>query len=46
MRADVTVTFHRPKDGLYLGDGLDACGEVIVGDIGIPPTTAMSKALP
>jgi hydroxyethylthiazole kinase-like uncharacterized protein yjeF len=36
VRADVTVTFHRPKDGLYLGGGLDACGEVIVGDIGIP----------
>ena len=36
VRADVTVTFHRPKDGLYLGDGLDACGEVIIGDIGIP----------
>jgi len=37
INADVTVTFHRPKDGLYLGDGPDACGTVIVGDIGIPP---------
>ncbi len=34
--AAVTVTFHRPKHGLYLGDGLDQCGTVIVADIGIP----------
>ena len=36
VRAGVTVTFHRPKEGLYLGDGPDLCGEVTVGDIGIP----------
>lgn len=36
VRAAATVTFHRPKDGLYLGDGPDLCGTVIVGDIGIP----------
>ncbi len=36
VRADVTVTFHRLKDGLALGDGLDLCGKVTVGDIGIP----------
>ncbi len=36
VQADITVTFHRPKDGLFLGDGLDLCGEVRVGDIGIP----------
>ncbi|MCE5342485.1 MAG: NAD(P)H-hydrate epimerase, partial [Eubacteriales bacterium] len=37
IRADVTVTFHRPKIGLFLGDGLDFCGRVAVGDIGIGP---------
>lgn len=36
VRAEVTVTFHRPKIGLFLGDGLDCCGRVIVGEIGIP----------
>lgn len=36
VRATVTVTFHRPKQGLFLGDGLDLCGRVVVGDIGIP----------
>ncbi|HPJ02562.1 MAG TPA: NAD(P)H-hydrate dehydratase [Candidatus Limiplasma sp.] len=36
VQADVTVTFHRPKNGLYLGDGPDFCGEITVGDLGIP----------
>jgi ADP-dependent NAD(P)H-hydrate dehydratase / NAD(P)H-hydrate epimerase len=36
VHAAVTVTFHRPKLGLCLGDGPDCCGRVIVGDIGIP----------
>ncbi len=36
VQAAVTVTFHRPKHGLYLGDGLDFCGKVVVADIGIP----------
>ena len=36
VRAMVTVTFHRAKPGLFLGDGLDCCGRVIVADIGIP----------
>lgn len=30
-----TVTFHRPKPGLYLKNGPDHAGEVIVGDIGL-----------
>ncbi len=34
--ADVTVTFHRPKLGLYLESGPDRAGEIVVGDIGIP----------
>ena len=37
VQADVTVTFHRPKDGLYLGDGPELCGEIRIADIGIPP---------
>lgn len=32
-----TVTFHRPKSGLFLADGLDTCGQVTVGEIGIAP---------
>jgi ADP-dependent NAD(P)H-hydrate dehydratase / NAD(P)H-hydrate epimerase len=36
VQADVTVTFHRVKDGLILGDGPDLCGEMKIGDIGIP----------
>jgi len=37
VRAAATVTFHRPKAGLYLGDGPDVCGRVTVADIGIDP---------
>lgn len=36
VRATETVTFHRPKPGLYLGHGLDCSGEITVADIGIP----------
>ncbi|NLI20734.1 MAG: NAD(P)H-hydrate dehydratase [Clostridiales bacterium] len=36
VRATATVTFHRPKPGLFLGEGPDTCGRVVVGDIGIP----------
>lgn len=36
VRATETVTFHRPKPGLYLNDGLDCTGRVILGDIDIP----------
>ncbi len=36
VHATVTVTFHRPKAGLFLQAGLDASGRVVVGDIGIP----------
>jgi len=35
VRAAETVTFHRPKAGLFLGEGLDCCGKVTVCDIGI-----------
>lgn len=36
VHADVTVTFHRPKTGHFLQDGLDVCGEVITADVGFP----------
>ena len=36
VRADETVTFHRPKPGLYLGDGPDMAGRITVGEIGLP----------
>ena len=36
VRAKMTVTFTRPKPGLYLGEGGVCAGEVRVVDIGIP----------
>ena len=36
VRAACTVTFHRPKPGLYLKQGPDHAGEIIIGDIGLP----------
>ena len=33
---DITVTFQFPKYGLFLQDGLDMCGEIIVADVGFP----------
>lgn len=35
VHADRTVTFHRPKTGLYLGAGPDYTGEIVVADIGL-----------
>ena len=35
-RADVTVTFHLPKRGLYLYPGAQSAGRIAVADIGIP----------
>lgn len=35
VRATVTVTFHRPKPGLYLKEGPDCTGKIVVGDIGL-----------
>lgn len=36
VQAKVTVTFTRPKPGLYLGEGAARAGEVRTIDIGIP----------
>ncbi len=33
--AEVTVTFGGPKVGMFFGDGLSLCGEVVVVDIGL-----------
>src|SRR5262249_43135111 len=35
-KADVTVTFHAPKRGLYLHPGADSAGRIVVEPIGIP----------
>jgi ADP-dependent NAD(P)H-hydrate dehydratase / NAD(P)H-hydrate epimerase len=36
VRADVTVTFHRPKEGLRIMPGKFLAGRVLVAPIGIP----------
>ena len=36
VRADVTVTFHRPKEGLRIAPGRHLAGHVLVAPIGIP----------
>lgn len=37
VRADVTITFHRPKEGLRIQPGKLLAGHVFVAPIGIPP---------
>lgn len=37
VRADVTITFHRPKTGLLTRRGAALAGRVLVAPIGIPP---------
>lgn len=46
VRACETVTFHRPKPGLYLGQGPDYAGEITVADIGLtaPEAAALDDA--
>ncbi len=42
FRADLTVTFHRRKLAHALIEGRRACGEVIVADIGLEPSSEVS----
>ena len=46
IRACCTVTFHRPKPGLYLKQGPDCAGEIVVADIGlrVPEAAALDDA--
>ena len=46
IRADATVTFHRPKPGLYLRQGPDYAGVVMTVDIGLnaPEAKALDDA--
>jgi NAD(P)H-hydrate epimerase len=37
VRADTTVTFVAPKTGLYLGDGPEYAGRVLLDNLGIEP---------
>ncbi len=37
VRADLTVTFHRPKTGLLARRGAALAGRILVAPIGIPP---------
>jgi ADP-dependent NAD(P)H-hydrate dehydratase / NAD(P)H-hydrate epimerase len=37
VRADLTITFHRPKSGLLTRSGRALAGRVLVAPIGIPP---------
>jgi NAD(P)H-hydrate epimerase len=36
VRADTTVTFIAPKQGMEAGDGPKVCGRIIVKDLGVP----------
>ncbi|MBP7148138.1 MAG: NAD(P)H-hydrate dehydratase [Acidobacteria bacterium] len=42
VRADVTVTFARPKPAHLLPPAEDLCGDVVVVDIGIPPAAVVA----
>ena len=35
VKAVKTITFHRPKHGLYLGEGPDYAGEIVSAEIGL-----------
>jgi hydroxyethylthiazole kinase-like uncharacterized protein yjeF len=37
FKADLTITFHRPKKGLVLKQRRSMVGELVVAEIGVPP---------
>ncbi len=45
-RADVTVTFHAPKPGLYLTKDREAVGKIVVADIGLWSMTREPRNTP
>src|SRR5439155_9214795 len=45
VRADLTVTFHAAKPGLWIAPGKEHAGEVRVADIGIPPGAPVEPAI-
>ncbi len=42
-KADLTVTFDRPKPGHLLADGPHYCGRMVVCDIGLPAVVTKSR---
>lgn len=44
IRAGLTVTMAAPKLGLFLSDGPDYAGEIVVADVGIPDAVLQSAA--
>ncbi len=45
LAAALTVSFHAPKLGHYLGQGPAICGDLVVADIGLPQRP-LSKGVP
>ena len=41
FRAETTVTFHRRKPAHVLAEGRDACGEIVLADIGLETVDAV-----
>ena len=43
-RADVTVTFHQPKIGHFIGEGAAACGRLVTKSIALKTPSVLSLA--
>lgn len=46
VRAEATVTFHRPKQGLYLTRRREYAGDIVLADIGLPPRMDDAPGIP
>ncbi len=46
LPADLTVTFAGPKRGHFIFPGAEACGELVVADIDIPPDLPVVAEVP